>query len=159
MLSPIKRKRLPAYVMNAESIRLNRKFDYIVAGELIEHLSNPGLFLEGMKRHLAKSGKIIITTPNISSVFLYFLVVVLDQTQDPTHTFYFDQKNLKTLIQRFGLEIVLTKYIPPEIKFHGRGILFRTVFFITTCLVNLGYKISPRLFGSYLLMVLHLKEK
>src|SRR5437879_1219829 len=33
---------------NVETIDLGRQFDAIVAGELIEHLENPGLFLRNM---------------------------------------------------------------------------------------------------------------
>jgi len=35
---------------NAERIKINKKFDVVIAGELIEHLSNPGLFLENIKK-------------------------------------------------------------------------------------------------------------
>ena len=37
---------------DAENINLEKKFDVIVAGELIEHLSNQGLFLNNCRRHL-----------------------------------------------------------------------------------------------------------
>lgn len=146
------------YVMNAENITLNHKFDYIVAGEIIEHLSNPGLFIESAKNHLKDRGKIIITTPNISSIFLYILVVVFDQTQDPTHTYYFDKKNLEVLIGRFDLQVTSVKYVPPEMKLHGRGILFKIVFFIATLLANLGFAFNQRLFGSYLLLTIKKKR-
>src|SRR3989344_3969940 len=42
------------HCMNAEKFNFNKKFDVIFAGELIEHLSNPGLFLEKCKKHLKK---------------------------------------------------------------------------------------------------------
>jgi 2-polyprenyl-3-methyl-5-hydroxy-6-metoxy-1,4-benzoquinol methylase len=38
------------YVVNAEDFDLDRKFETIVVGELIEHLSNPGKFLECAKK-------------------------------------------------------------------------------------------------------------
>jgi 2-polyprenyl-3-methyl-5-hydroxy-6-metoxy-1,4-benzoquinol methylase len=49
---------------NAEVVDLGRKFDVVVAGELIEHLSNPGNFLENMRRHLEPGGTLVMTTPN-----------------------------------------------------------------------------------------------
>ena len=49
---------------DAESMKLNEKFDLIIAGELIEHLSNPGLFLEGARKHLKEGGRLILTSPN-----------------------------------------------------------------------------------------------
>src|ERR1700722_15142279 len=48
---------------NAETFELNRQFDTIVAGDVIEHLSNPGAFLVQARKHLAPGGKLIITTP------------------------------------------------------------------------------------------------
>ncbi len=46
------------------TINLKRRFDVIVAGELIEHLPNPGKFLENMAKHLKREGVLILTTPN-----------------------------------------------------------------------------------------------
>ena len=39
-------------------------FEVILAGDLIEHLSNPGLMLESLKAFLAPSGHLLTTTPN-----------------------------------------------------------------------------------------------
>lgn len=147
----IKKKGLEAYVMDVEQIKLKDKFDYIVAGELIEHLNNPGLFLKSMKKHLRDDGKIILTTPNISSVLIYILVVIFDRTQDPTHVYYFDKKNLEVLINRYGLAFKDITYVQPEIKIHGNGIIFRIAFFIAVTLANIGFIFSKRLFGSYIL--------
>src|SRR5712691_313810 len=49
---------------NAETMDLGRQFDTIVAGEIIEHLENPGLFLRNLLRHLKPSGTLILSTPN-----------------------------------------------------------------------------------------------
>lgn len=43
------------------------KFDVIVCGELIEHLSNPGLFLTNVKKIMDYKTLLIITTPNVYS--------------------------------------------------------------------------------------------
>lgn len=146
------------HVMDAEKINLDEKFDYIIGGELIEHLSNPGLFLDASYRHLNKNGQLIITTPNISSIFLYLLVVVFDKTQDSTHVYYFDKKNLQVLVERHQYKIRHYYYLPPEIKFHGNGIFFKMAFFISTFFSNIGFYFNQRLFGSYLLMVLEKNE-
>ena len=41
---------------NVETIDVGRKFDVIIAANLTEHLSNPCLFLENVKRHLNAGG-------------------------------------------------------------------------------------------------------
>ncbi len=43
---------------------LGEPFEVIVAGELIEHLVNPGVFLRNAARHLTADGTLVITTPN-----------------------------------------------------------------------------------------------
>src|SRR5690349_4708162 len=49
---------------NAQEFNLNRKFNLVHAGELIEHLDNPGGFLESVKKHLDNDGVLLLTTPN-----------------------------------------------------------------------------------------------
>lgn len=51
-------------VADVETMDLQRQFDTIVAGELIEHLENPGKWLRNMHRHLKPGGVIIVSTPN-----------------------------------------------------------------------------------------------
>ena len=51
-------------VGDVEALDLDERFDLVVAGELIEHLPNPGLLLASAARHLPPSGRLAITTPN-----------------------------------------------------------------------------------------------
>jgi 2-polyprenyl-3-methyl-5-hydroxy-6-metoxy-1,4-benzoquinol methylase len=55
-------------VGNVEQMQLDRQFDVIVAGEIIEHLFNAGQFLESIRKHLKKDGICVITTPNAFSI-------------------------------------------------------------------------------------------
>ena len=47
------------------------RFDLVVAGDIIEHLSNPGLMLEGMKGLMKPNGKLLVSTriPSVASGF------------------------------------------------------------------------------------------
>src|SRR5687767_10455391 len=50
-----------------DNCQLDEQFDVIICGELIEHITSPGLMLEGIKRFMKKDSILIITTPNVWS--------------------------------------------------------------------------------------------
>jgi 2-polyprenyl-3-methyl-5-hydroxy-6-metoxy-1,4-benzoquinol methylase len=52
-----------------------RGFDVVVAGDIIEHLSNPGLMLDGIRSRLATNGRVIISTPNAFGVASWLRVL------------------------------------------------------------------------------------
>jgi 2-polyprenyl-3-methyl-5-hydroxy-6-metoxy-1,4-benzoquinol methylase len=47
-------------------LSLNKKYDYIVMADILEHLPRPDLLLKDCKNYLKKSGQIIISVPNIA---------------------------------------------------------------------------------------------
>jgi SAM-dependent methyltransferase len=93
---------------NAETFRLAERFDTIVAGELLEHLSNPGMFLQRVKEHLAPSGKLLITTPYPLALvhFLYALFHYPRTCSNPEHTSWFCIDTLKRLARLNGLRTI-----------------------------------------------------
>ncbi len=100
---------------NAESFSFKKKFDVIFAGELVEHLSNPGLFLERCKKHLRKDGLLILTTPNAFCAFRWF-EMVYKYTNDPhgskarEHTVWFAPEVMTVLLERSGFIVKKYKY-------------------------------------------------
>lgn len=48
---------------DAQTLDLDHRFDTVVAGEVIEHVPDPGRFLTSLARHLKPSGRIVLTTP------------------------------------------------------------------------------------------------
>ena len=55
---------------DAQNFDLKKKFDVILAGDLIEHLENPGLFIKSVKKHMKNDSIFILNTPNIYSINL-----------------------------------------------------------------------------------------
>lgn len=98
---------LPRYVKaSAEDFSFPVKFDLIFAGDLIEHLSNPGLFLECSKRHLAPGGRLVMTTPNTFSFFSLIEKLTHDEPNvNPDHTLYLNKRVIKVLLRKNGMEI------------------------------------------------------
>lgn len=90
-----------------ENIELDDTFEVIVAGDLIEHLANPGAFLDSARRRLTPSGVLLISTPNpwywryiVKSVFSF------DVRPNPEHVSWYCGATLRTLLARYGFEIL-----------------------------------------------------
>lgn len=84
---------------------LGEQFETIVAGELIEHLPDPGQFLRNMRRHLTPEGTVVISTPN---PFSWGQVWRIWRHGKPRvheeHTCWFDPATLQCLCRMSGLE-------------------------------------------------------
>ena len=91
---------------NVITMDLGQTFDTIVAGELIEHLPNPGTFLENMSRHLKPYGTLVITTPNpFYSKQAWKIWRHSQPSVHEEHTCWFDPITLNTLCQMSGLKV------------------------------------------------------
>ena len=90
----------------AEDFYFDRKFDVIFAGDLIEHLVNPGLFLDNAKKHLNDGGRLILTTPNTFNLFnLAGKLTRAEPVVNSDHTFYFNQRTIGVLLSKCGWDI------------------------------------------------------
>jgi 2-polyprenyl-3-methyl-5-hydroxy-6-metoxy-1,4-benzoquinol methylase len=100
-------------VADAENMQLGTQFDVIVAGELIEHLSNSGRFLEGCKEHLKGDGKLVLTTPNVWWVVRMMSVIFRGFAElHEEHTCWYDKKSLNQLLTRHGFKIEKVEFVP-----------------------------------------------
>lgn len=104
------------YLDNVESFAnpkiLGRKYDVIVAGEIIEHLENCGLFLRSVQRLMQPETDLIITTINAYSFFRFVYYVLRREIVHPDHNYYFSPRVLERLIKRCGLEITDFSHYP-----------------------------------------------
>jgi len=93
-----------------EEVDLNKTFDVIIAGEMIEHLSNPGLFLQGIKRFMNDKTDLVITTINAYCA-LRFIIYSLrgkggeNEPVHPDHVAYYSYKTLNLILQREKLNV------------------------------------------------------
>jgi len=90
-------------VGDAVAIDLGRKFDVIVAGEFIEHISNHGLFLDNMRKHLKDDGILILTTPNLFALRYQLRNLITGKVMpEKEHVCWFEYFTLKELCERHG---------------------------------------------------------
>ena len=95
-------------VEKLDKLPLSNKFDLIIAGDIIEHLSNPGILLEGIKRFCRENTVIIITTPHAFGL-INFLKFVLDKYKDGReHVMTFNVDNIHNLLNRHGFSVIET---------------------------------------------------
>lgn len=114
-------------VGNAENFNLNQKFDVIIAGELIEHLSNFQGFFDSVKRHLKENGLLILTTPNMFYFKeILFLILRGYPAINPEHTCWFDEIALRQLLNRFSFSIEKIMYTT-EISYAKKKFAFKSV--------------------------------
>lgn len=93
-----------------EEVALDETFDVIIAGEMIEHLNNPGLFLRGIKRFMNADTNLVITTINAYSgmrFWQYFLRGKAGENEPvhPDHVAYYSYSTLSLIIKRETLEL------------------------------------------------------
>lgn len=91
-----------------DEVPLQETFDVIVGGEMIEHLSNPGMFLSGIKRFMNGDTKLVITTINAYCA-MRFLAYGLrgnggrNEPVHPDHVGYYSYRTLNLMLERHGL--------------------------------------------------------
>lgn len=96
---------------NAERFALRKRFDVIVAGEIIEHVDNPGAFLTSCREHLAPGGLLVMTTPNTFSVnnlakgLIFGRVALFHE-----HVNAYTTELLAELLRRHGLRVTRAEY-------------------------------------------------
>jgi 2-polyprenyl-3-methyl-5-hydroxy-6-metoxy-1,4-benzoquinol methylase len=81
------------------------RFDVVLAGELIEHLCNPGLFLEGVARRLRPGGFLLLSTVNAFPIKRLFRVLWRNEVTYAEHTAYFTYSTLSRLLDCSGFRI------------------------------------------------------
>ena len=93
-----------------EDVKLDETFDVIVAGEVIEHLLNPGAFLFGIQKFMNPGTALVITTVNAYCAFR-FLVYGLrgkggeNEPVHPDHVAYYSYSTLRLAVERANLAV------------------------------------------------------
>jgi SAM-dependent methyltransferase len=108
---------------DAERLDLGRTFEVVWAGELIEHLSCAGGFLDGVRRHLVPGGRLVLTTPNAFAVTNFVYRLGGRPRVNRGHTCWYDETTLSQLLRRHGYEIVEIAYLAHETPGRLRALL------------------------------------
>ena len=114
---------------NISDLKLGREFDYIIIGDVIEHIRNTGEVLFFARKCLKSDGRLIISTGNIA-IWFYRWSLLMGRFNygprgilDNTHVKLYTLDTFKALIQLSGFKILSIKNtpIPFELIFSSRG--------------------------------------
>lgn len=82
-----------------------KEFDLIIAGEILEHLSNPGKALDCLRKVTKANTRLIITVPNAYSFKGFLRAMAKHEFIHPDHTLHHSLYTLKSLLNRHGFVI------------------------------------------------------
>ncbi|GJL83970.1 MAG: hypothetical protein DHS20C01_36040 [marine bacterium B5-7] len=104
-----------------------RRYDYVIAADLIEHLRHADPFVRNLHRSLKSDGKLILSTPNIA-IWFYRLSLLIGRfnygdkgTLDRTHVHLYTLDTIRFLLEKNGffIEEVHTTSLPFEVVFES----------------------------------------
>lgn len=95
-------------VQEIDKLKLDIPINVILAGEILEHLENPGLFLKSISKLMSRNESIlIITVPNAFSLRNFFSVLVnRKEMVRSDHKYYFSYVTIKCLLNRYNLRVI-----------------------------------------------------
>lgn len=90
------------------------RFDIIICTDVIEHISNLGIFLNNIKLMLNDEGVLYLTTPNMRSPRWMEMCIKNKYKVNKDHICWFDIFTLSNLLKRVNLVITETMYQAQE---------------------------------------------
>ena len=105
------RPEMEFHVANAETMAQDpsiaqTSWDFIVAGDVVEHLDNVGQFFQSARKLLCDDGQLIVSTTSAFSAKRFFWLLFTAKEQvHPDHTGYFSEATLERIAARNGFSI------------------------------------------------------
>jgi hypothetical protein len=96
--------------------------DLLICGEVVEHLSNPGKFLDYLRRYQAP---VIITVPNAFAEIARRHMMRGYENVNPDHVCWYSYRTLKTLVERVGFKIEEAHWYGPGNPGFNEGLIFK----------------------------------
>lgn len=108
---------------DAERFGLRRKFDAIIASQVMEHLKNVGLFLNCVKKHLRPNGLFIVSVPNAYGFFHTLGALLGIRYWDAayeTHTHIYNKRCLERVLRLHGFDVIKIEFCSSIHSMKGR---------------------------------------
>jgi SAM-dependent methyltransferase len=92
-------------VERMDELDIDGTFDVVVAGDIIEHLSNPGLMLDGIHRFCRPDTNVIISTPHTKSLPAYIRFILGRYREGEDHVIGLNAMMITTFLRRHGYSV------------------------------------------------------
>jgi hypothetical protein len=79
--------------------------DVVVMGEIMEHLSNPGLALNKLREVMSEDTKLIITIPNAFSLWNMIFTLTGQESHDSDHSGLYSPRITTSLLNKCGFQV------------------------------------------------------
>ncbi len=79
-----------------------RQFDLVLCPDVLEHVSNDGLFLSAMRPFIREGGHLVITTPSAFSIKRFVANLFGTEHVHSDHTSYYSMSTLSQILARTG---------------------------------------------------------
>lgn len=93
-----------------EEFNPKEKFDLITAWDVIEHITDPNLFLQKVHKILNKNGCFIFSTGDINSIIAKISGKNWHLFTLPDHMFFYSKKSIKAILENNGFRVVKITY-------------------------------------------------
>lgn len=80
-------------------------YDLVLAGEVLEHVANPGAFLEGCRGMLDPRGRLCVTVPNACSPKIAVRALAGFEAVHPDHHVYYGPRTLTRTLETAGFKV------------------------------------------------------
>lgn len=99
--------------LDLKNVFQDRRFDTVLAGEIIEHVEEPYKFLRDVREVIKDGGKLVLSTPNPLGFPVLLAEVVRSKrwfyTSD--HTYYFLPRWVNRLLSTSGFNLIRTRAV------------------------------------------------
>ncbi|NMB83856.1 class I SAM-dependent methyltransferase [Candidatus Roizmanbacteria bacterium] len=105
-LNSLKYKNIKVFNTSLEKLRTATKFDLIRVSHVIEHIKNYHVFVHKINELTKKNGRVLIYTPNTSSLAYFLFKKNWAGFYEKTHVNLFNINSLQNIMEKEGFKII-----------------------------------------------------
>lgn len=106
----VKELRLDLYNGDYLNFPAGAPYSDVFMWDVIEHLQNPGHFIDKVSKEIIPGGRLYITTGDFASRMSRMQKRNWRMIHPPTHLHYFSKKNIEIFLKQYGFKVHMIQY-------------------------------------------------